>query len=105
MTDEAKEARRKYNREYMRKWRAANPDKVAKNIESYWERKVNSMDRIELVTKYNTLLSKYNKLRDFLSRVEEGSSPIHDDYPVSELYEQKVEMEKELEELKGRMKE
>ena len=62
------------------------------------------MDRIEVVTKYNTLLSKYNKLRDFLSRVEEGSSPIHDDYPVSELYEQKVEMEKELEELKGRMR-
>lgn len=63
------------------------------------------MDKIDIITKYNTLLSKYNKLRDFLSRVEEGSSPIHDDYPVSELYEQKVEMEKELEELKGRMKE
>lgn len=63
------------------------------------------MDKIDIITKYNTLLSKYNKLRDFLSRVEEGSSPIHDDYPVSELYKQKVEMEKELEELKGRMKE
>ena len=63
------------------------------------------MDRIELVTKYNTLLSKYTTLCDFLQRVEEGSSPIHDDYPVSELYEQKESMEKELEELKGRMKE
>lgn len=63
------------------------------------------MDRIELVTEYNTLLSKHTKLCDFLKRVEEGSSPIHDDYPVSELYEQKESMEKELEELKGRMKE
>ncbi len=63
------------------------------------------MDRIELVTEYNTLLSKYTRLCDFLKRVEEGSSPIHDDYPVSELYEQKESMEKELEELKGRMKE
>ena len=62
------------------------------------------MDKIDLITNYNTLLSKYNKLCDFLRRVEDGSSPIHDDYPVSGLYEQKVEMEKMLEELKGRMK-
>ena len=62
------------------------------------------MDRIELATEYNTLLSKYTRLCDFLKRVEEGSSPIHDDYPVGELYQQKVEMEKELEKLKGRMK-
>jgi uncharacterized protein YdcH (DUF465 family) len=61
------------------------------------------MDKIDIITKYNTLLSKYTKLCDFLHRVEEGSSPIHDDYPVSELYEQKVEMEQELKELKGRM--
>ena len=61
------------------------------------------MDRIDLATKHNQLLSSYTKLCDFLQRVEEGSSPIHDDYPVSELYEQKVEMERELEELKGRM--
>mgnify|MGYP007111709674 CR=1 FL=1 len=52
------------------------------------------MDRIELVTEYNTILSKYCKLCDFLKRVEDGSSPIHDDYPVAELYQQKVEMEK-----------
>ena len=62
------------------------------------------MDKIELVTEYNTLLSKYTKLCDFLKRVEEGSSPIHDDYPVAELYQQKESMEKELEELKGRTK-
>jgi hypothetical protein len=103
MTDEAKEARRKYNREYMRKWRAAHPDKVAKNIRAYWERKGKQMDKIDLVTAYNTLLSKYTKLCDFLQRVEEGSSPIHDDYPVGELYERKAEMEQELKELKGRM--
>lgn len=63
------------------------------------------MDKIDLVTNYNALLSKYAKLCAFLERVEDGSSPIHDDYPVAELYQQKVEMEKELEELKGRMKE
>ncbi len=63
------------------------------------------MNKIDLITKYNTLLSKYTKLCDFLKRVEEGSSPIHDDYPVAELYQQKVEMEKELAELKWRMKE
>lgn len=61
------------------------------------------MDKIDIITKYNTLLSKYTKLCYFLKRVEEGSSPIHDDYPVSELYQQKVEMEKEMESLKGRM--
>ncbi len=63
------------------------------------------MDKFDLVTEYNTLMSKYTKLCDFLKRVEEGSSPIHDDYPVAELYQQKVEMEKELAELKWRMKE
>ena len=62
------------------------------------------MDKIDLVTEYNQTLSKYTKLCDFLRRVEEGSSPIHDDYPVSGLYEQKVEMEKVLGELKGRMR-
>lgn len=63
------------------------------------------MDKIDIITKYNTLLSKYNKLRDFLSRVEDGSSPIHDDYPVGELYQQKESMKIELEELKTIMKE
>ena len=62
-------------------------------------------EKMELVNAYLDLKESYDKLCRFLLRVEEGSSPIHDDYPVSELYEQKVEMEKELEELKGRMKE
>ena len=59
---------------------------------------------IELVTEYNTTLSKYAKLCDFLKRVEEGSSPIHDDYPVGELYEQQKQMQKELSDLKTRLK-
>ena len=63
------------------------------------------MDKIDVVTEYRDLKDKYDKLCAFIARVEEGSSPIHDDYPVAELYQQKVEMEKELEELKGRMKE
>ena len=57
-------------------------------------------DKFALVTEYNTLLSKYAKLCDFLKRVEDGSSPIHDDYPVGELYEQKAEMEKVMKSLK-----
>ena len=51
------------------------------------------MDKFDLVTEYNTLLSKYAKLCDFLKRVEDGSSPIHDDYPVSGLYEQQKQMQ------------
>ena len=57
-------------------------------------------DKFTLVTEYNTLMSKYAKLCDFLKRVEDGSSPIHDDYPVGELYEQKAEMEKVMKSLK-----
>ena len=62
------------------------------------------MGKIDIVAEYHELKDKYDKLCAFLKRVEEGSSPIHDDYPVAELYQQKVEMEKELEELKGRMR-
>ena len=61
------------------------------------------MDKIDLITEYNTVLSKYAKLCDFLKRVEEGSSPIHDDYPVGELYEQKAEMEKVMKSLKEKI--
>ena len=61
-------------------------------------------NKIELVTEYNTTLSKYAKLCDFLKRVEDGSSPIHDDYPVSGLYEQQKQMQKELSELNTRLK-
>lgn len=35
----ARDARRKYKREYMRKWRAANPDRVKANNARYWEKK------------------------------------------------------------------
>ena len=60
--------------------------------------------KTRLINEYHKLKDKYDKLCAFIGRVEEGSSPIHDDYPVAELYQQKVEMEKELEELKGRMR-
>ena len=39
MSDAAKAAQRDYKREYMRKWRAANKDKVSENHRRYWERK------------------------------------------------------------------
>ena len=61
-------------------------------------------NKIDLVTEYNTLMSKYAKLCDFLKRVEDGSSPIHDDYPVGELYEQQKQMQEELSDLKTRLK-
>ena len=61
-------------------------------------------NKIGLVTEYNTMLAKYSKLCDFLKRVEDGSSPIHDDYPVGELYEQQKEMEAQLAELRTRLK-
>lgn len=62
------------------------------------------MDKNDIVAEYRELKDKYDKLCSFIARVEEGSSPIHDDYPVAELYQQKESMEKELEELKGRTK-
>lgn len=39
MSEAAKAAQRDYKREYMRKWRAANKDKVSENNRKYWERK------------------------------------------------------------------
>ena len=39
MTEEAKKARR----EYLRKWRAANPDKVAAAQERFWMKKAAAM--------------------------------------------------------------
>ena len=54
----------------------------------------------DLYNDYEDLKARYDKLCAFLERVEDGSSPIHDDYPVAELYEQKVEMEKILKSLK-----
>ena len=56
-----------------------------------------------LIDEYHELKEKYGKLCSFIERVEEGSSPIHDDYPVSELYEQQVAMEAYLDALSARL--
>ena len=61
--------------------------------------------KARLINEYRELKDKYDKLCAFIARVEEGSSPIHEDDPVAELYQQKESMEEELEELKGRMRE
>ena len=58
MTDEAKEARRAYQRkwrkenraairEYQRLWRNANPDRVKQYQDAYWERKSHGKDDAE----------------------------------------------------------
>ena len=47
LSDAARNAQREYKREYMRKWRAANPDKVAANNRNYWERKAQKGKVIE----------------------------------------------------------
>lgn len=39
MSDEARAAMRTYKREYMRRWRAANPDRVQANNARYWQKK------------------------------------------------------------------
>ena len=51
---------------------------------------------------YQELKSSYEKLCAFLARVEDGSSPIHDDAPVAELYQQKAMMENMLVALEDR---
>lgn len=58
MTDEAKEARREYQRRwrtekkteiraYQKKWRSENPDKVREYQERYWENKIARMNKEE----------------------------------------------------------
>ena len=58
MTDEAKEARRAYQRQwraknkaeilaYQKKWRSENPDKVKEYQERYWENKIERMHKEE----------------------------------------------------------
>ena len=58
MTDEAKEARRAYQRqwrkdnrtairEYQRNWRSENTDKVREYQERYWENKIARMNKKE----------------------------------------------------------
>lgn len=39
LSEAALEARRSYKREYMRKWRAANKDRVKEIERRFWERK------------------------------------------------------------------
>jgi hypothetical protein len=59
--------------------------------------------KTKLINEYHELKDKYDKLCAFILRVEEGSSPIHDDYPVRELYEQQVAMEAYLDALSARL--
>ena len=56
-----------------------------------------------LLKEYADLKEKHDKLCAFLLRVEEGSSPLHDDYPVGELYEQKDAMSNYLCALRARL--
>lgn len=58
----------------------------------------------DLYNDYEDLKARYDKLCAFLERVEDGSSPIHDDYPVAELYEQKAVMEQEMQTLQAKLK-
>lgn len=55
-----------------------------------------------IMTDYQELKARYDKLCAFLARVEDGSSPIHDDTPVAELYQQKAMMENMLAALEDR---
>lgn len=56
-----------------------------------------------MLAEYIDLKIRYDKLTSFIQRVEDGSSPIHDDYPVGELYEQQKSMAAYLASLKGRL--
>ena len=58
MTDEAKQARAEYQREYKRKnaekinaynraWRKANPEKTRQYNQNYWQKKANEMNEAE----------------------------------------------------------
>lgn len=43
LSERAREAQRRYKREYMRKWRAENKDKVIAINARYWEKKAAKM--------------------------------------------------------------
>lgn len=60
--------------------------------------------KTRLTSEYHELKAKYDKLCAFIGRVEEGSSPIHDDYPVAELYQQRDEMKQQLDSMKTELK-
>lgn len=59
--------------------------------------------RSKLTIEYLDVKDRYDKLCAFIRRVEDGGSPIHDDYPVRELYEQQEAMRSYLSALKGRL--
>lgn len=59
--------------------------------------------RNNMTMEYLIVKGRYKKLCAFIQRVEEGSSPIHEDYPVSELYEQQKAMKEYLDALKVRL--
>lgn len=61
------------------------------------------MSRNDMMMEYLGVKDRYTKLCAFIRRVEEGSSPIHDDYPVGELYEQQKAMKEYLDALKSRL--
>lgn len=61
------------------------------------------MSRNDMTMEYLGVKDRYTKLCAFIQRVEDGSSPIHDDYPVSELYEQQKAMKEYLDALKARL--
>lgn len=60
--------------------------------------------KTRLTSEYHELKAKYDKLCAFIGRVEEGSSPIHDDYPVAELYQQREKMKQRLDSMKTELK-
>lgn len=60
--------------------------------------------KTRLISEYHELKDKYDKLCAFIMRVEEGSSPIHDDYPVAELYQQREKMKQRLDSMKTELK-
>ena len=60
-------------------------------------------NKTDLTMEYLDVKSRYDKLCAFIQRVEEGSSPIHDDYPVKELYDQQEAMRGYLSALKARL--
>ncbi len=59
--------------------------------------------RNNMTMEYLIVKDRYKKLCAFIQRVENGSSPIHDDYPVAELYEQQKAMKEYLDALKVRL--
>lgn len=50
MSEAARAAQRKYKREYMRKWRVANKDRVAANNRKYWEKRARKEAEVDAET-------------------------------------------------------